>query len=435
LIRKQISKNGKDSSNARPADTAHAYDSQVVTASKNLKTDDVITTYTQNNKKKKKKNNVKNDKKEKSKRKNKSKKTLTGSDTKTSVPQVGPFRSYSPEKTYSVDEHSIVKLPDVSVALNEKSVRAASPFEEVIAVVFEEHKAELSVRKSAHFKTPKILTVNTNAVDVKETRNAMMDKKQRAALERRAKIEEKRKDRERQKRAALEEEERRKRFEEDLAKEAARRAEEKQRLLEADEMRMHEELQRRERDKAEKEIQAEKRRSEKQAMLRRMSMLLAEREAELQLKLAKEKLAREIEEALRKKEEEILAAMAESDRLTYLAEREADEQKRRYEEERKEKQLALQRILEENERQRELKELENLQMHLLNQKYINNSFRRGNELLWLSREISRAYSYSYFTQLPIILSIKGAEGKSGYRVKRNLPSLSELMEEIKENSA
>lgn len=181
-----------------------------------------------------------------------------------------------------------------------------------------------------------------------------------------------------------------------------------------------------------------KRREEQEEMRRRMSLLIAEREAEKRLKQAKEKLAADIEEELRRKEAEMLKKMSLEQREQYLHNKQIEKQERRMEEEKRQQQLDACKLLAEKERLQKLKELEELREKLLHQ-YVVDSYRMGNNLLSLAQEISRAFTYSFFQQLPHFVDSSAANSKKrkdsidNINNMNKLPSLVELMDQLNDN--
>ena len=153
------------------------------------------------------------------------------------------------------------------------------------------------------------------------------------------------------------------------------------------------------------------------------------------MKLAKEKLAREIEEELRRKEAEMLAQMNEQQQKEYLLQKEMEEKFRQQEEEQRLKKLEEQRILDEIERQRKVRELKKLRDRMLCQQYIDASYKMGKDLLELAQQISRAYTYSYFQQLPLLLHSKQTSTTETlpFENLNDLPTLAELLEEMSES--
>ena len=307
---------------------------------------------------------------------------------------------------------------------------------------------------------------NTNHNDIRggddgrrRNSNQFFEKRQRAARKRRAEIEEKRRGLELHKLAEMakseQKEQRQKQLEEEWRLEEEQRAQEKLAMVADEKARMIEVENERAEANRRRMIALDRERTKREAALARMSVLLAEREAEHQLRLAKEKLAREIEDALRAKEKQLLAAMEEDERLRYLAERQAEVERKRREEEHRARKLEMDRVRRERERERKIAELEAEfeRAQQLKRRYLIGSFVRSRELLYLAQKISRAYTYSYFGKLPRVVDIdsnnnnnnhnhnnnsgdkKLTPGKSaspGYRDKkkggiRDLPSLSELM--------
>ncbi|XP_066931477.1 calponin homology domain-containing protein DDB_G0272472-like [Clytia hemisphaerica] len=362
------------------------------------------------------------------------------------IDTTGPFRNAQLEENSLLSDGSTLKKPNAEHNFSQNNARLDlrtinDSDKENIPLVSGSENVSNDIKAE---KTDPPLDLSNDDQDITDgiqrsntNRNSALERRKNAALERRAKMEAKRLEQERLKQKqmmlAIEEEKRRELLEEELRREGEERAAAKRRALEEQEFLRQAELLDRERAEMKRRMADEKEKAERERLLHRMSLLLAEREAEQQLKLAKEKLEREIDEALRRKEEEILAEMEESERLKYLAEQEALERERLHEKEQRRKQLELQRIAVENERQLKIKELELLHHKMLSQKYINSSFQRGNDLLVLSQRVTRAFAYSYFHKLPFFVPpSNGAETprqSSGYRVQ-TLPSLTELMDEI-----
>lgn len=279
--------------------------------------------------------------------------------------------------------------------------------------------------------------------------NLAFEKRQKV-IERRAKMEEKRRAMEAQKLSEMMADElRQKQLEEEWRLEEELRAQQKLSMI-ADKQARELALENEREEAARKRANALER--EREAALARMSVLLAQRQAEEQLKLAKEKLAQEIEEALRAKEQQLLAAMTEEERTRYLAERRHEEEEKRREEEQRMRDMETERLRREQERERKIAELEAEfeRARQLKRRYVVGSFLRSRQLLYLAQKISRAYTYSYFGKLPRIDLGNNNNNKisvmqdgnilaDGYEEKNNrnihdLPSLTELMSAMEEKS-
>ncbi|KAK3740327.1 hypothetical protein QZH41_013902, partial [Actinostola sp. cb2023] len=235
----------------------------------------------------------------------------------------------------------------------------------------------------------------------KEARAAKRAEERAAAAERRRhEVERKRREKEEAKRRQVEEEARLEKVRQEAEEEMKRREMEmrkKRDEREAEKRRKEEEEVSNEREERAR-IEREKRKREEYE--RKKQELIAQRKLEEEIRKEQEKLEAEIEEASRRAEEERIQDMEESERIAFLEKmrQEEEELRKRLEAERR-IQEQQRRIQEEQRRMREeaiaLHRQKRLQRHL----FITGLIREG-VYMSLSQRLSRAFTFSYFDNLP-----------------------------------
>ena len=163
----------------------------------------------------------------------------------------------------------------------------------------------------------------------------------------------------------------------------------------------------------------------------RMTLLAAQRQADLEFKRDQERLAAKIEEDLLRKEQELLSKMNAKEREVYMQQKQLEEERKKLAEEERQRKLLMKKMEEEEDLMSQLKELEILYMKTLSEHFFEAGMKRTNDLLTMSQQLSRAYTYSYYHLLPSILY------RASIIVKNrigDLPSLSDLLKSMGEET-
>lgn len=280
-------------------------------------------------------------------------------------------------------------------------------------------------------------------VDKKAERERVLahkKKREKSAAERRAEMEKKRKLLEEKRRLEREEklletelylqkiqdeELRNQQLQSEMEEELRRQEEERRRLAQLEK----EKLEAEEMDRMKREEEGEKSRKKKmadeEAQRRKMEILMAERQMELEFKRAQEEMARAIEADMREQERLLMEQMAEEERRAYEEQKRLEEALRAKEDAERAAQLAQKRKEEEERREAELEELMRVQARQL----FTSSARKTNRLLEIQQQVSRAYTYSYYNLLPIIL-YGNSNTPSSKKKGRKVPNLANVLSQL-----
>ena len=233
--------------------------------------------------------------------------------------------------------------------------------------------------------------------------DARLRKRQLAAEKRRLEVERKRKEKEEARRKAILEAEMEERLRQEAEEEKLRRIEEYKRRKEEEELE-RKRLEEEEKDKLRQlEREKERKRRESAEVKRKMAAFQAQLKLEEELRLERERLAKQIEEEMRRREQELLEQMKEEERIAYEERKRIEEEVKRKEEEERLRIQEEKRIREEEDTQRKMKELKELQRILLERQAFWEGMRNSKHFLELDQRLTRAFTFSYYKLLPAIL--------------------------------